>query len=102
MVNYSRFLHMSDVPHQPLAEEIMGFLEELEESFQEAEIFLEKSSMSLTQKGFGSDLQETIEQVRTAREYVSGLRQKLPLNLDEREDEIILALRETRARRRNQ
>ncbi len=86
---------MSQLPPKPLAEDVMSFLEHIETSFQEAETFLQ----GLNQKGYGQDLAETIQHVQMAKNYVSNLRQKLPDQLDAREDEIMEALRQARAKR---
>lgn len=80
----------------PQFNEVMSFLAQIETSFQEAEKFLQESNDVLCQKGYGVGLDETIEHIQQAKEYVSTLRIKLPTKLDEQEDEIIAALMSAR------
>lgn len=91
---------MSQSPPEPFADDVMRFLEQIESSFQEAEVFLQGSKDILEQKGYGKDLAATLQHVQLARKYVSNLREKLPQQLDEKEDKIIAALKQARAKRK--
>ncbi len=77
----------------------MSFLQQIEMSFQDAENFLQASSNVLGQKSKAGELNETITHIRSAKQYVSKLRQEFPAGLSAQEDAIIEALRKTRSNR---
>jgi hypothetical protein len=83
--------------NQYFAEDVMSFLKKIEESFQEAESWLQDSVEFFSQKGYDQYLHETISYVQQAKLRVAQLRQDLPIILDHKESEFLNTLHQERA-----
>jgi hypothetical protein len=81
--------------------DLMSFLKEIEDSFQDAETFLQNyNAISYSESVYRQDIADAIQHIRIAKEYVANLRGFLPQQLEAQEKEYLENIIQTRKGRR--